>query len=127
MTDSKSSFLKLVKTNKTNEETPNAVVPPLDELEVSEQQRRGKLFDVVLGSLRSFAREKDPSLTVTDAAELLVELPLFLTELQANWRGTGLLREMPNVPGQETYPNRIGFQTVSTVFSHQHDSEDSKE
>jgi hypothetical protein len=64
-----------------------------------EIRRRGRLYDALLSTLRRYARDHDPEITIDDASEMLVDFPVFLSELRLNLRGQGLVREMPNVPG----------------------------
>lgn len=109
MSDIKVSYLKLVRSEEKSDEGTVEVLLTADEIEPiveeSDLRRRGKLYDYVLGSVREYARQLDPTLTFESAAEMMIDFPLFISGLQVNWNGSGLVRELPNLPWQEACSN----------------------
>ena len=97
------TYLKLV-TDELNSTSEVVVLPESDVELVSQEstKTRGIMYDYVLDSLKEYARVNDPYLTLESAAELLADLPEFVSELQTNWNGFGLVRELPNLPRKQT-------------------------
>lgn len=100
----KVSYLTLVRGEKKSDRTPEIQLKA-EQLEAVESglRRRGQLYDYMLGSLRDYARIVAPQLTIDEAADLLIDFPLFVSELQVNWNGSGLVRELPFLSRQEAY------------------------